>query len=560
MDTYENKDLTGREEAPVQEAPVEQPAAAPEAPAPERSVFVEHPAYAQHQQPPAEPIVRPYRPPQDPAERISFEVRTPQQPVQPAQAYRQAPVYNQNTTYTYQPGQPQYTAPVYNPYQTVPQYRPVAPRPPRKKANVGFWIAIALLVLSLAVQTATIFLNRGGSGIASAQINDKGELVLTYTNGTTDNLGVVVGDDGANGKDGTTTVVTDQAGTAIAISNGLRSSVSIYCTFTTEQGRWGQAVESYAAGSGVIYSLDKSKGSALIITNYHVVYDAASRNANGIADDIAVYLYGSEIEGMEMKATYVGGSMYYDLAVLHVEGSNVLKYSDAVAVTVANSDAVQVGSKAIAIGNAEGSGISATSGVVSVDSEYISMTGSDGVTPVDYRVMRIDTAVNSGNSGGGLFDENGNLIGIVNAKTMEDGVENIGYALPSSVVAAVADNIIDYCFGTDCENVMRPMMGVTVMTTASNAVYDDETGMLSIVDTVEIHEVDSKQIGSVFQVGDVLVSASLNGEVKQLTRQYHVIDLLLTARVGDTVVFTVLRNGNETQVSVTITQDCLTVY
>ena len=64
---------------------------------------------------------------------------------------------------------------------------------------------------------------------------------------------------------------------------------------------------------------------------------------------------------------------------------------------------------------------------------------ADGKTEVSLRVMRVDTAVNSGNSGGGLYNDEGNLIGIVNAKIVYDGVENIGYAISSSVAAAIAE-------------------------------------------------------------------------------------------------------------------------
>lgn len=441
---------------------------------------------------------------------------------------------------------------------------------PRKLNNPSFWILTILLAVSLIVQSVSLLGGLSNVKLNGAQINDNGELVLTYSDGSTENLGTVVGKDGSDGADGTTTVLSESDGKAVAISNGLRSSVSIVSTFTKEI-RWGgmggfggsgnsATSEYYSAGSGVIYQLNQSAGDAIIITNYHVVYDADSSSENGIADTITVYLYGSEITGMEMEATYVGGSMYYDLAVLYIQDSEVLKNSDAMAVTVADSDNVQVGSTAIAIGNAEGSGISATSGVVSVDSEYITMTAADGVTSVDYRVMRVDTAVNSGNSGGGLFDEFGNLIGIVNAKTVESGVENIGYALPSSVVVAVADNILDYCFDSDCENVMRPILGVTVQVVGSHAEYDSETGMLSIVETVQIQSVEENQLGKVFQVGDVLVSATLNGETKELTRQYQLIDLLLTARPGDVVDFVVLRDGEELTVSVTIDGTCLTAY
>ena len=86
--------------------------------------------------------------------------------------------------------------------------------------------------------------------------------------------------------------------------------------------------------------------------------------------------------------------------------------------------------------------------------------------------MRVDTAINSVNSGGGLFDDEGSLIGIVNAKIIYDGVENIGYAIPSNVAVSIAENIIHYCYGTDTESVQRALLGITVSTSDSKAVYD----------------------------------------------------------------------------------------
>ena len=426
------------------------------------------------------------------------------------------------------------------------------------------FIKILAVVLSCLLLAGCTFGSEAVS-IIDANINDKGELILYYSDGTKDNLGVVVGKDGLNGEDGedgqggpggNINVVTD---VAAATAVGLRSSVSIFCTYY-EKGSWGASEPYYTAGSGVIYQLDKKTGSAFIITNYHVVYDLDSRKSNGIAEEIDVYLYGGEIQGAEMKATYVGGSQNYDIAILRIDGSDVLKSSDALAVTVADSNQVRVGSTAIAIGNPEGEGISASCGVVSVDTEHIVMTGADGVTEVDFRVMRFDTPVNHGNSGGGLFDAQGRLIGIVNAKTIDDEVENIGYALPTSTVTAVADNIIDYCYNTSCESVQRPILGVTVVTKESKGVYDPETGNMEIVERVEILEVSAGQIGSVFKTGDVLLRCTLRGQTVEITRQHHMIDLMITARVGDVVEVTVLRDGKEVTLSLGITQGCLTAY
>ena len=423
--------------------------------------------------------------------------------------------------------------------------------------------------------------------VIGAEINDQGELVLIYSNGTEQNLGVVVGDDGKDsvdgingtdgidgkdgkdGADGSLTITGNAGSVTAASSKGLRSAVSIICNFTAtvQQGGWrpgsssSTTKEYSSAGSGVIYQMNKEEGNAFIITNYHVVYDASSNTTNGISDDISIYLYGSELEDKAIKATYVGGSLYYDIAVLHVDGSEMLKNSDACAVEIADSDKVRVGENAIAIGNAKGLGISASSGVVSVDSEYLTMTAADGKTEVSFRVMRVDTAVNSGNSGGGLYDGAGKLIGIVNAKIVDSGVENIGYAIPSNVAVSIADNIIDYCFGTELERVQRALLGITVTITDSKAVYDTESGYLGINETVAVYEVSSDSIASDALVADdVLVSATIGGKTVQITRQYHIIDMMLDVRVGDTVELTVLRGGEEKTVSIKITEGCLTEY
>ncbi len=416
------------------------------------------------------------------------------------------------------------------------------------------------------------------AGVVDAQINENGELVLIYADGSEQNLGTVVGRDGSDGKDGekgatgadgSTVITADGSSVPAASAKGLRSSVSIVCYFqaTVQQGGWypgfgNTAVKEYSsAGSGVLYQVNRTAGDAFVLTNYHVVYDASCNTENGISEDIRVCLYGSESEAQEIKATYVGGSLYYDIAVLRIEDSEILRTSDACSVDVADSDKVVVGDSAIAIGNAQGYGISASFGIISVDSEYITMTAADDSTEVSFRVMRVDTAVNSGNSGGGLFDAYGNLIGIVNAKIVDDGVESIGYAIPSNVAVSIAENIIDYCYGTETERVQRAMLGITVSASDSKAVYNAETGLLSIEEVVSVYGVTEGSLSDgVLQAGDVLVYAEVNGKGTTVTRRYHIIDLMLDVRAGDTVTLRILRNGSEETVSLSVTEDCLTAY
>jgi serine protease Do len=353
------------------------------------------------------------------------------------------------------------------------------------------------------------------------------------------------------------TINTDGTDLAAAANFGLRSIVSVYCTFSGILGNSGGS-----AGSGVIYKLDEN-GNAFVITNYHVV--AKNGTSNVISNKINLYLFGMEATEYGIPATYVGGSMNYDIAVLRVENSAVLKEAIAAgsvaAATLANSDKIAAGQSTIAIGNPEASGISVTTGIVSVDSEYIDMTGSDDVTPVSFRVIRTDTAVNSGNSGGGLFNGKGELIGIVNAKISSTDVENIGYAIPSNVARAIADNIIDFCYGKDCKTVMRGLLGITVTTNALSTKYNTETGVLERYEEIIVHEVNKGGLGeTILKAGDILKTITLGERKVEITRQYHLIDAMLDVRVGDTVYMEILRNGEEITVSTVITEDCLVAY
>ena len=131
----------------------------------------------------------------------------------------------------------------------------------------------------------------------------------------------------------------------------------------------------------------------------------------------------------------------------------------------------------------------------------------------------------------------------------------------ANVAVSVAKNIIDYCFGTEEESVQRALLGVTIIVSDSKAVYDGQTGYVRIEETISVYEVSEGALADgVLMAGDVFVSASLNGRSMDVTRQHHVIDMMLDARVGDTVTYVILREGVEITVSMTITEDCITEY
>ncbi len=373
----------------------------------------------------------------------------------------------------------------------------------------------------------------------------------------------------------TVTIEGTSSNVAYATAAGLRSAVSIYCTFEKTTGGtnpWNPTPSTssyYTAGSGVIYRLE-TDGSAFIVTNHHVVYDSGSNTGNKVSDKIYVYLYGLGSEAYAIPATYVGGSANYDIAVLRVDQSDVLK--DAIAsgaasaVTLGEQNEIVPGMTTIAIGNPSASdadlgGLSVTQGIVSVDSEYITMTAADGSGQVEFRVIRTDTPVNSGNSGGGLFNDKGELVGIVNAKIMSSDLENIGYAIPIGVVRGVADNIIDYCYGQECESVMRGLLGITVTTSALSTSYDSESGMFVKNEEITVYEVSAGGLGEeILKANDMIKSITVGEKTVVITRQYHLIDAMLDVRVGDTVSLVIVRDGTEMTVSTTITEESLAAY
>lgn len=357
------------------------------------------------------------------------------------------------------------------------------------------------------------------------------------------------------------------------IADNVRSIVSVYCGYSvTSMGNgWlgNSTTKTYGsqAGSGVIVELNKEAGNALIITNYHVIYNLKS-DEKGVLSNIWVYPYGAynrfsaekgDQSGDGIKATYVGGAMDYDIAILKVEGSEYIKNSQVTEAKFGDSNTVQLGEEAFVIGNPAGAGIAVTNGIVSVDSEYISMaaldnrdTNRDGyVDGVVFRVMRTSAAINSGNSGGGMFNAKGELIGIVNAKSGGTTTDNMGYALPITTVKEVYGNIL-----ANGKEVFRAMLGVTVSVTFSKAVVD-ENGQLSIEEEFCVSKAASKGAASYgkMNAGDIFISVSINGGEKLVfTREYQLEQVLLSVRKGDTLVFE-MRNASGEQTSVSITYD-----
>ena len=312
-----------------------------------------------------------------------------------------------------------------------------------------------------------------------------------------------------------------------------------------------------AHGSGVIYKMNDTRTEAYIITNYHVIYSSRY----GVSKNINIFLYGMENKNYAISADFVGGSMNYDLAVIKVQNSEILSRSSAMPVSIANSDNVKILSPVIAIGNARGKGLSATAGHINVESEQISLLASDDRTAITLRVMRTDAAVNPGNSGGGLFNTAGELVGIVNAKSTDDDVDNMGYAIPSNVAKNIVDNIIYYCDGTDKTCVYRCLLGITVASENLRTKYNPETQDIDILEDIKVSAIERGSVADGrFQLGDLIRSITIDGKTEEIYRKHTLIDFMLTARPGSVVAIKVARGGTDIDITIPITEDLLKPY
>ena len=318
-----------------------------------------------------------------------------------------------------------------------------------------------------------------------------------------------------------------------AVNAALLSSFQVYAANSS----------SAQMGSAVLYAVNEDENDAYLITNYHVAYMAGIRNG-GIASTITCSVFGSDKNSF--KCTYIGGAASYDIALLRANLSEIQAVNpDVKPVTLATEYCV--GETIYAIGNAEGAGISATTGIVSVDSETVKLD-VDGTTR-NHRVMRIDAAIYHGNSGGGLFNTKGELIGITNSGDEED--QNINYAIPLSIVKGTADNILHYYVDNNkrTTGAYKITLGVEVTMESSRYIYNSVTGTGYIKEELVVSSVGSSLFSSSIaasmglKVGDILTGIEVNGTPYFVNRSFEVSDILLTVRAGDTIKLHYKRSG-----------------
>lgn len=288
--------------------------------------------------------------------------------------------------------------------------------PPRKKkspATVMIAISIALALFSLAFSIGSFF-------VLKSSADD-------FTLGTKPNPPATL----EPWENPHVTTPTDAYAAATA-----KTINSVVVIDVTSQG-------GTSSGSGVVWAIGETY--SYIVTCNHVIEDAK---------EIKITFHNGEVTSAEL----VGGDPKTDIAVLKIEKT------DLTPVLLPHEDSeLSIGQAVIAIGNPLGEfGNSVSDGILSSTARNILVDGSV------MRVLQTTAAVNHGNSGGGLFDLNGQLIGLVNAKSAENSVEGIGFAIPYDVLKTISAELITKGYVSG-----RPALGITAVMIDTTAALND---------------------------------------------------------------------------------------
>lgn len=312
----------------------------------------------------------------------------------------------------------------------------------------------------------------------------------------------------------TVPIPTNEPMTAAQIyAANVNATVGITTSVTTNF--WGYQSTAAASGSGFIISSD-----GYILTNHHVIESS---------DSITVTLYSGETH----EAKIVGYDESNDIAVLKVEATNLSP------VILGDSDKLNIGDDVLAIGNPLGElTFSLTAGKISAKDREV--TFSNGMM---MNLLQTDCAINSGNSGGALFNFYGEVIGVTNAKYSgasqgSASIDNIGFAIPLNAIRGIVESIIEKGY------VSKPYIGVSVTDTPQEyQFYGLPQG--ATVRSVEPESPASK-IG--LQPGDIITS--INGQ--SITGSKELVRYLRSCTVGQELKLSLYRKGQTMELTVTV--------
>ena len=394
-----------------------------------------------------------------------------------------------------------------NPPPVTPDYRPVPnPEEPPRKPRRGRAGRVLRSVLALVLAAAVGF----AGGYMGSMVGNEHRLVIQASDRS---------EQISNALASSTSTGGDNLSTAQVAALVTPSVVPI----TTEEviySNWswfGQRQVESGAGSGVIISDD-----GYILTCAHVV-DGAS-NVTVTIDDV------------DYTATVIGSDTASDVAVLKIEAEGLTP------AVVGDSNALAVGEEVVAVGNPLGnlSG-TVTNGIVSALDRDVAIENNDG-SILNLSLIQTNASISPGNSGGGLFNMAGELVGIVNAKSEASGAEGLGFAIPINTAIDIAQDLLENGYVSG-----RPYLGITYV-----AVTDESTAQQLGVSAYGIYIVDvaagSSAANAGLEPGDRIIS--IDGA--EIASRDDVTSIVDQHTAGDTISITVARNGQMLTVSATL--------
>ncbi len=396
--------------------------------------------------------------------------------------------------------QPNYSAYQYNTQNTSPYQQTVKPKKekvkkPKKPASKGFIAAMLLIsMLSSAV------LGFGGGYLANS--------MKTTSNGSI-NINKVEASNASN-----ETVAS--SGTTSTIVKKTADSVVEIATESVVTGSFAQQYIQQGAGSGVIISED-----GYIITNYHVI-EGANNITVTLRDGTTSY-----------TAAVIGSDADNDIALLKVDATGLHP------ATFGDSSTLAVGDYVVAIGNPLGElGGTVTDGIISALARDVTIEGKD------MTLLQTNAQISPGNSGGGLFNANGELVGVVNAKDSATEVEGIAFAIPINNVLDIINDLKAYGYVTGKVELGMQLADITSKETAFYYGVN-QTGCYVLSVTK-----GSNAEAAGFRTGDIITK--VNG--KEVVSSDDVSKALEEFSVGDQVKFTVYRSGKTTDLTLTLAE------
>ena len=281
-------------------------------------------------------------------------------------------------------------------------------------------------------------------------------------------------------------------------------------TRTTTTNYWGYETPAAVAGTGFIISDD-----GYILTNYHVVENPES---------ITITCYNGDTYDAEL----IGYDSSDDMAVLKVDAD------DLPFLTLDSADDLRVGDDVVAIGNPLGElTFSLTHGMVSALDREVTMSNGVRMT-----LIQTDCAINNGNSGGPLLNMYGEVVGITNGKYTGSAIDNVGFAVPISDIAASVRSIIDKGY------IAKPYIGVTVSDVGEEALSYGLPKGAAIKDVVDDGPADKAGL----QANDIVTA--VNGT--EITGRRDIVSVVGAAQPGDTLTLTVYRQGESIDIDVVV--------